>query len=183
MCRCLRCCCYKMNHKTIVMLAGLPGTGKSTLAMSLSTELDWPIIDKDLIHSALITSGQNKDESGSAAYEAGFWLVKDFVMRQNRSVVFDSAGRQKFILTRLQDVCSESQAILKIIHCSATRTVRQDRLAGRAKLGSQLAADVFSDDEEQVFYAHLPACQLYVDTTAGVSSILSRCLDYLRVRP
>jgi shikimate kinase len=32
---------------TLVLMAGLPGAGKSTLASALSRELDWHVIDKD----------------------------------------------------------------------------------------------------------------------------------------
>ena len=168
-------------NKTILMLAGLPGTGKSTLAAYLASEFDWVIIDKDLIHSALIEQGQKKDESGDAAYAVSLWLAKDLVVRQNRSVIFDSAGRQQFILPRLEAMCAESYARLKVIYCSAARAERQKRLAGRVALGSQLVQDVFSDEDETRFYRHLPDSRLQVDTTAGVQAVLSACFAYLKV--
>ena len=37
----------------IIALAGLPGTGKSTLARALSTALDAPVFDKDAVRAAL----------------------------------------------------------------------------------------------------------------------------------
>lgn len=38
---------------TVVVLAGLPGTGKSTLAALLAQALDAPILDKDRVRAAL----------------------------------------------------------------------------------------------------------------------------------
>src|SRR5690349_330244 len=36
-------------HPTLVLLAGLPATGRSTLAIALARRLGWPAIDKDLL--------------------------------------------------------------------------------------------------------------------------------------
>lgn len=36
-------------HPTLVLLAGLPATGRSTVAIALARRLGWPAIDKDLL--------------------------------------------------------------------------------------------------------------------------------------
>ncbi len=42
-----------MNALTVVVLAGLPGTGKSTLAARLAEALEAPLFDKDRVREAL----------------------------------------------------------------------------------------------------------------------------------
>lgn len=42
-----------MSALTVVVLAGLPGTGKSTLAARLAEALDAPLFDKDRVRAAL----------------------------------------------------------------------------------------------------------------------------------
>jgi len=41
------------GHRMIVLLAGLPGTGKSTLAQAIANHLDAAILDKDRIRHAI----------------------------------------------------------------------------------------------------------------------------------
>ncbi len=168
-----------MTNKTVLMMAGLPGTGKSTLAALLAKSTGWLIVDKDLIHSALIANGLDKAQSAGAAYEAVFWLMDDFVHRQDKSAIFDSAGRQKFVFTRLQSICNASGAHVKVIQCRAAASVRDKRLQSRQSVDSQLNSNQFTDEDDVAFYAYLPTSRLIVDTTSGVESVLMKCLAYL----
>jgi adenylate kinase family enzyme len=54
----------------IIIIAGLPGTGKSTLAEGLSRKLSLPLFSIDPIETATWRGGMAEDSTGKAAYEA-----------------------------------------------------------------------------------------------------------------
>lgn len=62
--------------KKIIIISGLPGSGKSTVAEGIAAKLLLPVFSVDPIESAIIKSGINKSfETGEAkAKESG--LVK-----------------------------------------------------------------------------------------------------------
>ncbi len=67
----------------LILLTGLPGTGKSTLAERLGQETQVPVFAKDIIESALrrcdVTSVRNGDQPVSyAVYEILFALVYEY---------------------------------------------------------------------------------------------------------
>src|SRR5262245_13485010 len=163
----------------LVLMAGLPGTGKSTLAYALAATLGWIVIDKDLIHSAMISTGAGKLDSTPAAYEAALVLVQDLVTKQQRSVILDTAGRQPFLLERSREIASQSGARLRIIRCVAPGDVRMSRLSGRTRLPSQWAADFGGEDEQNAWYAHLPRESLVIHTDEPFELCLSSALKYL----
>jgi predicted kinase len=62
-------------HAPIVLaFAGLPGTGKSTLAAALAARLRWPVLDKDVLRARLLGdavdySREQDDRAMAALYE------------------------------------------------------------------------------------------------------------------
>ena len=169
-----------MATPTLVMLAGLPGTGKSTLALALTRELGWPIIDKDIINTVTLTKLTSQADAGRLAYEVAFALAEDAIMRQRLSVILDSAGRQSFILERCADISRRADARLKVIWCGAPGQVRAARLADRMPLPSQWATDQATDDDQIVWYAHLPADTLRLQSETTPDAMTTQALAFLQ---
>ena len=48
-------------------MAGMPGSGKSTVALALGAALHCPVIDKDTLKSTLLTNDVNELVAASAA--------------------------------------------------------------------------------------------------------------------
>jgi signal recognition particle GTPase len=42
------------ENPTLLLMAGLPGAGKTTLALALGRILHWPVVDKDTLKSTLL---------------------------------------------------------------------------------------------------------------------------------
>jgi predicted kinase len=45
-----------MDEEVVVVVAGIPASGKTTLATALSAQLGWPLISKDVVKEALFDS-------------------------------------------------------------------------------------------------------------------------------
>lgn len=97
---------------TLVMLAGLPGTGKSTIARLVASQLGWPVLDKDIINTTLLDTGMPQSQAGPLAYEITLTLVEDILIHQKQSLILDTAGRQPFILKRAQAMTHTASARL-----------------------------------------------------------------------
>ncbi len=52
---------------TLVLMAGLAGTGKTSLALALGNRLGWPVIDKDTGKSGLLELGVSEELAGAAS--------------------------------------------------------------------------------------------------------------------
>src|SRR5258708_20660163 len=76
---------------TLIVLSGLPGSGKSALAESLSRALSVPIFSIDPIEAAMWRAGLAKTETGVAAYEVAQALADDH-LRLRHSVIVDAVN-------------------------------------------------------------------------------------------
>ena len=166
---------------TLVMLAGMPGAGKSTLARALADQLGWLVLDKDVVHTTLLAQGVAADQAGPVAYQVTVSLAEDLVQRQHRSLLLDTAGRQPSILAACQRIAQASGSRLRVVRCTAPSIVRAARMAGRAGLPSQWAADDTPPEVEAAWYAHLPAETLLLDMTQPLAAALAQAAVFVEV--
>lgn len=165
---------------TLVLMAGMPGTGKTSLAVALGQTWGWPVIDKDSLKSPLLTGGVSAELAGPASYTLMLELAQDLLVKQHLSVILDSPGRFPFVLERVKAMSEQVGARLKIIQCMAPRQLRNQRLTERSARPSQWREDAgLSDEEEREMFAHLPTHTLVLDTSFPLRDCLASACAYL----
>lgn len=172
----------------IVAMAGLPGTGKSTLARALAERLPAVILNKDTVRAALFSpeaieySQQQDDFVVSVLFDvAGYYFHQDparIVFLDGRT--FSKAAQAEM----LASTCAERGWKLKVIHCVCDDEIARARLERDAAKGLHLAAD-----RDFSLYLRLKAQadpliipHLTVDTGAPLEDCLKRSLEYLLER-
>lgn len=166
-------------RRTLVLMAGLPGTGKTTLAYALANELHWPVLDKDLLNGVLLDGGLAQPQAAPLAYDMLFVLGQDLLIQQQQSVILDSAGRLPFILERGSSIAQLAAARLKIVRCVAPQAIRAERLANRIAKPSQWVVDQATDEDQEQWYAHLPPETLVIATDRPMVAYIDEVMAYL----
>jgi 8-oxo-dGTP diphosphatase len=165
---------------TLVLMAGMPGTGKTTLALALGQSWGWPVIDKDSLKSPLLTGGVGAELAGPASYTLMLEIARDLLVKQHLSVILDSPGRFPFVLEQVKEMTERAEARLKIIRCEAPRKLRNLRLISRETRPSQWREDAgLSDEEEREMFTHLPTETLVLDTSFPLEDCLASAYAYL----
>ncbi len=76
----------------LVVMAGLPGTGKSTLAGAVGTRLKLPVVSVDPIESAILSAGIDADQpTGLAAYLVAETIAES-VLASRGGIVVDAVN-------------------------------------------------------------------------------------------
>ena len=112
-------------------MAGLPGVGKSTLAAQLGATLQWLVLDRDVIKTAMIDTGIDEEQAGWSAYEVFFALAQNIIMQYRHSIILDTSALHPFILERATAIKQSANAKLKVILCTADSATRMSRLCKR----------------------------------------------------
>lgn len=165
----------------VILMAGMPGSGKSTLALTLSSVLGWPIIDKDIILSALLGCDVPEQLAQPASYAVLLALGRELVVNQRLPVILDSPASWQSTITAAEEICRDGEAILHILLCLADRDTRNQRVGIRAAQRSQPLGFSTTAGNGADRYQHLPAGALHINTEGPLHTIVTDVLQHLGI--
>jgi adenylylsulfate kinase len=171
----------------LIAMAGLPGTGKSTLAARLAEELGGVVLNKDTVRAALFPpavldySAAQDDLAMGAIFQATAYVLR---ASPRQFVILD--GRTFLRAYQVDDVRNLAATLdqrLAIIECECRDEVARERLQKDCALAMHPAGNRSYD-----LYLNLKASaepiaisHLVLDTSqASVQECVQRCLEYLR---
>jgi predicted kinase len=169
---------------TLVLMAGLPGVGKSTLASKLGLDLGWVVIDRDgfkdsLLEDALLKARIAEDTAGWASYEVFFRNAHDLLVNQHQSIILDTSTLHRFIFDRAQKLAIAARAEFKVILCEVDEKTRQHRLRTRQKRVSQAYGHLVPEEAARQFDEFLPEYTLRIDTKDPLKKYEEKALAYI----
>ena len=182
------------QHPTLILINGLPGTGKSTLAAKLAKDLDMPLMGKDMLKEFFYDTLQiqGRDESrmiGKAVIEMLYTLAENYVARglslMEECPFFVEFGRPKF-----QAILAGHPAHVIEVYCQTEKDERRRRFMERNESGDRHqghidAANYIGPDDPEPYddYAPLEVGEVIkVDTTRFGDTEYERLLTDIRAR-
>ncbi len=165
---------------TLVMMAGLPGAGKTTLAYALERELGWRVIDKDAYRIELLQQRLDVELAAKRAYDRSFAEIRAALLEERTSVIFDTAALHPFIIDEIMKIVrSVADVQLKVILCVVDRDIRDHRLRTRTVEHTRITIQPSSIIDYLRYFEHLPEERLTLYTNNPFEECLSRAKAYV----
>jgi predicted kinase len=158
----------------IVMMAGLPGTGKSTLARALAERLDGMVLDKDAVRAALFEPGfvEYSAEQDDFCMEillqtAGYLLKKHSAPH----VILDGRTFSKrYQRERVIEFCARAGTTWAIVECVCSEETALHRL-GEAHLARNRTAELYREIRDGWETIEEPKLVIDTDRESGVDKV------------
>ena len=160
----------------IVIMAGLPGTGKSTLSRALAQRIGGTVLDKDIIRAALFPPGRIEYSAAQDDFCQSLMLqAAAYMLAQDPNVLIFFDGRTFSQRYQIQAVIAAAQELdtpFHIIECTCSEETARRRLEHDQSLGQHPAANRSFDlylRLRTAFYP-IPDPKLVVDTDRPIDT-------------
>jgi aminoglycoside phosphotransferase family enzyme/predicted kinase len=129
---------------TLVCVAGLIASGKSTVADAVAAELACPVVDADRIRKHMLGVAETQpvhDPAWRGAYDPAFTEKvygevlrrASVVLASRRPVVVDASFRSRRLREKARELARAHGVRFRFLECRAPAEVCRERLAGRAR--------------------------------------------------
>ena len=168
---------------TWVLFAGLPGTGKSTLARAIADRLGAAVLDKDRVRGALFPgaltdyTAQQDELCLRAMMEAAAYLTElkrvEYIFFDGRT--FSQRGQIEVVLL----AAARAGARWRVVHVKCADAVAEERLARSDPSHPAQNRDVPLYRRIKQQFEPITQAKLEVDTTSGTDAVLTVVEEYL----
>lgn len=166
----------------MIVVSGLPGAGKSTVATSLADEFNATLLSKDVIEAALWRSNVRRDQNSFwVSHEIMNALATDAV-RRGHHVIIDSVATTEEVRRDWRNLARRGGAAFVVIVCTCSdEAVHRSRLGGRDR-GIAGWPELEWGDVEQVArrFEPWPDVHLTVDSIDDPHSNLTVAARFVR---
>ncbi|MEM7639007.1 MAG: AAA family ATPase [Pseudomonadota bacterium] len=122
-----------MRTQKLIVMAGLPGSGKSTIAKGLAESLEALLLSVDPIEAAMWESGLSRSETGITAYSVARAMAAEN-LKLGRTVVIDAVNPVEAARNMWRTLSAECRVPLIFIEAlCADEAVHQSRIEARIR--------------------------------------------------
>jgi len=121
----------------LIVVSGLPGTGKSHFCRKVAERIDLVILESDSLRKLLFPTPAYSKEESTQLFRACHGLV-DELLRKGISVALDATNLEEHNREQLYHIADQSGARLIIVRMEAPPEVVQQRLERRSRGEDQL---------------------------------------------
>ena len=170
----------------LIIFAGLPGTGKSSIAEATGRQLAIPVFAKDWLEATLVRNqlrpaADDTPPLGFAAYEL-LTTLADRQLQLGQSVILDSVASTQSIRAQWRALAEYYGAIWRVVECICSdEAAHRSRLERRTRgIPGWHELDWRDVQKVAAYYAPWQEQRLILDAVTSVTENIAEALRYLR---
>ena len=166
----------------LIVVSGLPGTGKSYFCNKLAERLPFIILESDVLRKILFASPAYTPEESSCLFQAIHRLIEE-LLKRGTSLILDATNLSERYRERLYNIAERLNVKLILVRVEAPADLVRERLRARTE-GKQPESK--SDADWAVYQKLQPAIQKIrrnhyaVDTSQDITPVIDKIVREMK---
>jgi len=165
-----------MAGPPLIVVSGLPGTGKSYFCSKLAERLEFVVLESDALRKTLFSSPSYSPSESSRLFQASHHLI-EALLKKGIPLIFDATNLSERHREYLYSIADHLDAKLILVRVEAPPEVVQQRLQAR---GEAVNSNDSSDADWSVYQRIKSSVQkirrkhFVVDTSRDITPVLDK---------
>jgi len=165
-----------LNDKLLIILTGVPGSGKSTISARLAERMNGTRISTDALKGLIYNRDVNTDEL-ELLFDIQHYIFEK-IMDTGGAIISDSNSAKEWQRDKLKTLASKHGYRAKVIFVSAPKEVIRERLLQRAK-EDVINRDAILDFEQYYEELDFPQTAMEINTIEPLNYNIEKIMRWL----
>lgn len=165
-----------VSRPVLVVVSGLPGSGKSYFSRKLAERLPSAVVESDVLRQALFSAPTHSQAESRRVFQVCHLLISDLLKRGVR-VILDATNLEEGRREQLYHIAESLRAKLILVQVKAPEEVVKERLERRSGAPE---AEEHSDAGWEIYQRMRPRAEpmgrshFVVDTSRDISPVIEK---------
>lgn len=163
----------------LILLAGLPGTGKTTLGKNLSVELDAIHLNSDVIRKSHLEKRTYSEEEKQLVYEKLFDETEKEI-KQGKNVIIDATFYREKLRDNAIEIAKRNNVEYFILKCNLDEKILKKRIESRKDSESEANFEIYKKINRK--FEEIKEEYLEIDCSRKIEEQIQEALNYLIIQ-
>ena len=161
----------------LIIVCGLPGTGKTFVAKAISEKLDAALLRTDVIRKDVAGKPAHSKEERDSIYKIMF-LMAEKRLKIGANCVLDATFNKKDLRAQIREIAQKNNTGFVIVECVCSENIVKERMDART--GDESDADFNVYLEEKRSFEPIEGDHIIVDTAKDINENMEMILKEFR---
>ncbi|HDD45946.1 MAG TPA: ATP-binding protein [Candidatus Aenigmarchaeota archaeon] len=159
----------------LIIVAGLPGSGKTTLANALKNKINAVVLSSDRIRKRLFKNPSYSEEEKRLVYEVMF-LIAEIVLANKLNCILDATFYKKELRARAFNIANKFKTKFFIIECVMPAMLIKKRIENRPE--SDADFEVYKKIKAE--FESIDEVHIVADMSKGIEDVIAEVLKNIK---
>lgn len=162
----------------LILICGLPGTGKSTVANALARKIGATVLRTDEIRKKLFEEPRYSEEEKELVYRVIF-LIAEHLLKNRCNVIIDGTFYKRALRQQVYEIAEKTNSSIEVVECVTPEYLIKRRMeSGRKRALSDADYEVYKKIKDE--FEPIERKHIVIDTSRPPEQNLAQLLNELR---